>query len=217
MPGKVPENLYDYAAVKNLVLAKSNALYAQFSAQIEALVNKVIAILDSYAITWQIAGVWAAGSVLVLAPTIWAILYFVRIHRYKTSWYYKMFLLLTALEKKLETDTQATINELSKLLRILAIKRFSRDRCSTLTGYEWLEWLTEHDPNKFSWTEHGKILLVDTKELTPNFQLDAPSTTGTLDSIEVDVSVESHGLETKGTNTDVIKLIYAAKSWATIN
>ena len=52
-----------------------------------------------------------------------------------------------------------TAAELSELLRRIAIARFGRDGCAALSGHEWLEWLRDHDPNRFDWPRHGKLLL----------------------------------------------------------
>jgi len=108
--------------------------------------------------------------------------------RYKTSWYYSLYKLLDKLESELDTKSnQDAIAELSKLLRIIAIKQFSRSKCSTLMGYEWLEWLTEHDPNNFPWLARGKILI-------PNPNLNTTDTLVTNDH-------------------ELTELIAAAKRW----
>jgi hypothetical protein len=73
--------------------------------------------------------------------------------RYIESWRYKILCMLESLQ-----DRQYV--ELAKLLRIITAKTISA-KASCLNGYEWLECLTHYDPQGFSWTEHGKQLLIN--------------------------------------------------------
>ncbi|MBK1723633.1 DUF4381 domain-containing protein [Thiocystis violacea] len=57
-------------------------------------------------------------------------------------------------------DPKATAGELSELLRRIAMARLGRPACAGLTGRDWLDWLSAHDPNGFSWSERGTPLLV---------------------------------------------------------
>ncbi len=50
-------------------------------------------------------------------------------------------------------DTAATLSE---LMRRIAMARFEREDCASLTGDEWLEWLERHDPVGFPWATHGQ-------------------------------------------------------------
>jgi len=56
-------------------------------------------------------------------------------------------------------DIRETVSQLSEMLRRVGMARYGRDACAGLVGDEWLQWLTEHDPGKFDWTEKGRILL----------------------------------------------------------
>lgn len=55
--------------------------------------------------------------------------------------------------------TYITAKELSELLRRIAMARYGRQTCAGLSGYAWLEWLTQHDPAGYVWKIEGKILL----------------------------------------------------------
>jgi len=56
-------------------------------------------------------------------------------------------------------DTKLSAGELSELLRRIAMARHGRDACAGLTGTDWLDWLAEHDPKGFDWTDEGLLLL----------------------------------------------------------
>lgn len=56
-------------------------------------------------------------------------------------------------------DTKQSAGELSELLRRIAMARHGRDACAGLTGTGWLDWLTEHDPKGFDWSDEGLLLL----------------------------------------------------------
>nr|CRH05548.1 protein of unknown function [Candidatus Magnetococcus massalia] len=49
--------------------------------------------------------------------------------------------------------------QLSELLRRVAIARCGRDGCAGLQGEAWLRWLTANDPYGFNWLHEGKPLL----------------------------------------------------------
>lgn len=59
-----------------------------------------------------------------------------------------------------EQDARTTAGELSALLRRIAMAREGRAACAGLSGEDWLGWLEAHDPNRFEWTRHGRLLLV---------------------------------------------------------
>lgn len=58
-----------------------------------------------------------------------------------------------------ETDAKRKIAALSELLRRLAVKKHGRQTCAGLEGQNWLNWLSDNDPNGYDWTRHGEILL----------------------------------------------------------
>jgi hypothetical protein len=45
------------------------------------------------------------------------------------------------------------------LLRRVAIQRYGRENCAGLVGYDWLHWLTTHDPQQFDWVAEAQILI----------------------------------------------------------
>lgn len=56
-------------------------------------------------------------------------------------------------------DLKQTAQELSELLRRIAMARLGRDACAGLTGERWLAWLAGRDPKGFDWTARGRLLL----------------------------------------------------------
>jgi len=61
------------------------------------------------------------------------------------------------LQQKLETKEQ--LKQLGILLRRVAMQRYGRHTCASLTGERWLAWLTEHDPQGFNWLQAGQFLV----------------------------------------------------------
>lgn len=55
-------------------------------------------------------------------------------------------------------NTYQTAIKLNETIRRIAIHKYSRKTCASLTGYAWLNWLKEHDPNNYDWQAKGKIL-----------------------------------------------------------
>ncbi len=54
---------------------------------------------------------------------------------------------------------QQNMAKLSEILRKITLQKFPRYKCASLTDKAWLKWLSQHDPNKFNWEQHGKSLL----------------------------------------------------------
>jgi hypothetical protein len=55
-------------------------------------------------------------------------------------------------------DPKTTVDELSELLRRIAMARWGRESCAGLTGEEWLAWLAAKDPAGFPWEVRGRLL-----------------------------------------------------------
>lgn len=199
-------------AVMTIVLTKLDMLSAELVAKLHAV------LLLSAEINWQIIILWWLVAFIGILSLVLLVGYAARGRRYKFSWYYMVYNLLDELEKDLDTKSNHhVITELSKLLRIMAIKQFSRSKCATLTGYEWLAWLTEHDPNSFPWIERGKALISCT-----NLAGGLPSagnlpSTSILPSAGSPSSIDSNANNNADINkivdSDLKDLIMAAKKW----
>ncbi len=64
---------------------------------------------------------------------------------------------LIRLRRQLKTrPPRETAAELSELMRRIAMARFEREDCASLTGDDWLQWLERHDPIGFPWATHGR-------------------------------------------------------------
>lgn len=51
------------------------------------------------------------------------------------------------------------IDELFIFLKIIALQKFDRNNCASLSGKKWLEWLDKNDKNSSNWLENGKELV----------------------------------------------------------
>ncbi len=56
-------------------------------------------------------------------------------------------------------DPKEIGDELSELLRRIAMARHGRRACAGLTGETWLQWLSREDPTGFNWQDRGRVLL----------------------------------------------------------
>jgi hypothetical protein len=83
-------------------------------------------------------------------------------------------------------DLKAILGELSELLRRIAMARRGRDACAGLTGTDWLDWLTEHDPRGFPWRERGHLLVAG--PYAPASTLEKPARADVLALIEAAVT-----------------------------
>jgi hypothetical protein len=109
---------------------------------------------------WPLAIGWWIIIVLVLAIILAVVFYLVRQRMFKNSWKGSISRTLSEMQNALgNNNTQAIATELSEVLRIIAIKRFSRNECAGLAGKEWLQWLEKNDAASFDWVAHGKLLL----------------------------------------------------------
>jgi len=57
-------------------------------------------------------------------------------------------------------EPRVIADQLSELLRRIAMARSGRREAAGLTGDAWLHWLQEHDSSGFDWETRGKVLLV---------------------------------------------------------
>lgn len=58
-----------------------------------------------------------------------------------------------------DLSAKERLQQLARLLRWVAIQQYGREDCASLTGDDWLQWLTDHDPQKFNWLKQGNLLV----------------------------------------------------------
>lgn len=111
--------------------------------------------------SWPLAMGWWLILGLVVVFFIFITWLYRKNKKYKTSWLYPAYIKLTELEKSIQNEsTKNVINRLSECLRQIAVKKYPRDACASISGNAWLTWLTEHDPNHFNWLQYGKPLIL---------------------------------------------------------
>lgn len=135
---------------------------------------------------WPLAIGWWLIIFSIVLTLVCLMFFYVRRKNYKNSWLYIAYNDLVALENSLTAQSNKyVVTELSLLLRQIAVKKYPREVCASVSGTAWLVWLTAHDPKQFNWLKYGQMLV-----LGPYRQ-------------------NLSGLE----NTDLIVLINAAKRW----
>jgi hypothetical protein len=109
---------------------------------------------------WPLApGWWGAMIIFILILLVFSIYYY-RKRAFERSWRKAILNQLFAMEQNLlEVNAQATITDLSELMRRIAIHQYARAVCAGLEGKSWLAWLTKHDPHQFDWETKGKGLI----------------------------------------------------------
>ncbi len=118
---------------------------------------------------WPLAVGWwlITGIIILLMAGI--VFFYVRRKKYKNSWSYSTHEHLIALEKSITTKSKKyIITELSESLRQIAIKKYPREACASISGQEWLVWLKAHDKKQFDWVQYGEILVLG--PYAPNLQ-----------------------------------------------
>ncbi len=109
---------------------------------------------------WPIAMGWWIIIGIIIIITLFLIYSYFRRQAYIRSWKNDALKHLNQLEKKLsEKNSRDTAEELSEYLRRIALTLHSRKECAGLVGDEWLQWLEQHDPQKFEWKTKGKFLI----------------------------------------------------------
>lgn len=104
-------------------------------------------------------GWWLLIILIVMCVIGLSILYFKKC-ALKRSWQHLILSQLSDFEKNLcEENAQATVVQLSELLRRIVMHKYSRIECAGLEGKAWLSWLKKHDPQQFDWETKGKILV----------------------------------------------------------
>jgi len=115
---------------------------------------------------FQVApGWWLLAAAVIVVGTLafvlvrWAWRVLLRVVR-RGAWRAEAERQLIALRRQLhERDPKEVAQELSELMRRIAMARGCRAYCAGLHGEAWLAWLTEHDPTRFKWARKGRVLL----------------------------------------------------------
>lgn len=68
-------------------------------------------------------------------------------------------------------DLHPQVEQLSVLLKRVAMQRYGRETCASLTGTRWLAWVAQHDPKQFDWVQQGRIL-IELPYMSPEVQID---------------------------------------------
>lgn len=79
---------------------------------------------------------------------------------FKASWKYSIQQELDAIA--VNTDAaraKENISRINDLLKRLSIQFYGRGDSASLTGKQWLSWLTNRDPRNFNWLKKGEILI----------------------------------------------------------
>lgn len=109
---------------------------------------------------WPLAiGWWGLLALIFIALVISAI-FLIKTYKYKKSWRYIAYKKLANLQQQLPSDNhKQVLQDLSIEIRKIAMLSTQREKCASLTGTSWLQWLQEHDPRGFNWLQAGEILL----------------------------------------------------------
>jgi hypothetical protein len=106
----------------------------------------------------------AMGWLILLAASLVGIVSVFVIHtarrRQKRRWEYAQLKRLEEMESESDPQVvQAMATELERLMRRIAIHRFSREECAHMNGAEWLDWMSSKDPKQFDWRKTSRLLI----------------------------------------------------------
>ncbi len=109
---------------------------------------------------WPLAiGWWILGALILLGVVVTGAFY-LALRKYRLRWEYRMLRRLEEMEATYSPDqAQELATELERLMRHVAIRRYSRDECAQLHGKEWLDWMTLKDPKKYDWNGSLSVLV----------------------------------------------------------
>ncbi|OJW50254.1 MAG: hypothetical protein BGO67_02705 [Alphaproteobacteria bacterium 41-28] len=109
---------------------------------------------------WPLAFGWLLVVVISTIVVLFIFIYYYKRRLFKQSWQYGILNQLSVMQRNLnEENAQASVTELSELIRRIGMHQYSRPECAGLEGKTWLEWLRQHDPNQFDWEAKGKWLI----------------------------------------------------------
>jgi hypothetical protein len=109
---------------------------------------------------WPLAIGWWIVILLVSTALIYGLIWWCRRYIFYRSWQGKAYKNLLQLERGLEaSNLKLSLQELSAEIRQIAIYTSTRQDCAALTANNWLEWLQDHDPQGYQWTQAGQLLI----------------------------------------------------------
>lgn len=119
-----------------------------------------------YISAWPLAiGWWLIILVIVFCIFAAAAILYKR-KLYKQSWQYASYRVLQQLQQSIATNNnlhvvnkKLLIDQLAVEIRRIAMAKTTRKSCASLTGKDWLKWLSEHDPQGFAWEQQGNLLI----------------------------------------------------------
>ena len=106
---------------------------------------------------WPPAAIWQIIAALIIIALTVGLHFYQRRQSYNRSWQKKALIRIE--ELKSSVDSPEIIAELFELIKQIAMARFGRQDCASLTGVKWLEWLQKNDPNGFEWLKYGRQLI----------------------------------------------------------
>ena len=85
---------------------------------------------------------------------------FLKKQYYKKSWKFKVINRLDEISNNLAEDNiKNSLQELSEILKRIAIQTYGRKEVAGLTGTKWLKWLEIRDPGSFKWEKNGDLIV----------------------------------------------------------
>jgi LPXTG-motif cell wall-anchored protein len=95
------------------------------------------------------------NNLILLIIGLFVLLALFLLRKKNTSWQQEAQQSLKKITKKLNKSENSKLiaEELSQLIRRIAMSRHGRDSCAGLEGKHWLQWLQQNDPKQFDWSE----------------------------------------------------------------
>lgn len=105
-------------------------------------------------------GILAAIAFLGLIVII-VLIYWMWRYRLKEYWRRDAYYQLKTLKRQIKQqgDTPELASQFSSLLRRITMTIYGRQSCAGLTDQAWLNWLEQHDPKAFRWSDYEATLL----------------------------------------------------------
>lgn len=118
---------------------------------------------------WPLAWGWWVVIAVVCCTLAAVIVWQYKKYKYRRSWQGKAYANLLKLENELQiADLKDVLQQLSAEIRQIAINKSSRSSCAGLSARRWLQWLQDNDPQSYSWTSKGALLITDQYSPAPN-------------------------------------------------